>query len=124
MRASIASSAIRLDSVSPDWIVSTPGSHSVHSGRIDRRLHERFDLQTRLNDLSKKRAERGTLADRLLWVWLVRVWHDWQTALVMVKPETVIAWHRRGFRLFWTWKSNQTSIGFSCAPSGTVPVSR
>jgi hypothetical protein len=26
---------------------------------------------------------------------------------VIVKPETVIAWHRQGFRLFWTWKSRQ-----------------
>ena len=48
-----------------------------------------------------------TLADRLLWVWLFRVWHDWRTALVIVQPETVIAWHRRGFRLFWTWKSRR-----------------
>jgi len=29
---------------------------------------------------------------------------DWRAALVIVKPETVIAWHRKGFRLFWTWK--------------------
>ena len=45
-----------------------------------------------------------TAADRLLWAWLSRVWADWRSALVIVKPETVIAWHRKGFRLFWTWK--------------------
>jgi putative transposase len=45
-----------------------------------------------------------TLADRLLWAWLCRMWADWRSALVIVKPETVIAWHRKGFRLFWTWK--------------------
>jgi putative transposase len=28
----------------------------------------------------------------------------WRLALTIVKPETVIAWHRAGFRLFWTWK--------------------
>ncbi len=28
----------------------------------------------------------------------------WRSALIVVKPETVIAWHRKGFRLFWTWK--------------------
>jgi transposase InsO family protein len=33
------------------------------------------------------------------------VWTEWRGALVIVKPETVIAWHRQGFRLFWTWKS-------------------
>ena len=45
-----------------------------------------------------------TSADRLLWTWLCEVWSDWQSALVIVKPETVIGWHRKGFRLFWTWK--------------------
>ncbi len=43
-------------------------------------------------------------ADRLLWAWLSSVWADWRSALVIVQPATVIAWHRKGFRLFWTWK--------------------
>src|SRR5689334_12811049 len=43
-------------------------------------------------------------ADRLLWAWLSGVWVDWRTALVIIKPETVIGWHRKGFRLFWTWR--------------------
>jgi len=41
----------------------------------------------------------------VLWVWLSRLWGDWRSALLLVKPETVIAWHRKGFRLYWTWKS-------------------
>jgi len=45
-----------------------------------------------------------TSTDRLLWAWLCEVWIDWRSALVIVKPETIIAWHRKGFRLFWTWK--------------------
>jgi putative transposase len=45
-----------------------------------------------------------TSADRLLWTWLCEVWSDWRSALVIVRPETVIGWHRKGFRLFWTWK--------------------
>jgi putative transposase len=32
-------------------------------------------------------------------------WFDWRNALVVVKPETLIRWHRKGFRLFWRWKS-------------------
>src|SRR6516225_5483871 len=40
-----------------------------------------------------------TSADRLLWTWLCEVWCDWQSTLVIVKPETVIGWHRKGFRL-------------------------
>jgi hypothetical protein len=47
---------------------------------------------------------RLTAADRIFWAWLSQIWSDWRTALVIVKPETVIAWHRKGFRLFWTWK--------------------
>src|ERR1700682_2137843 len=43
--------------------------------------------------------------DRLLWVWLSRLWTNWRSALIIVKPETVIAWHRQGFRLYWKWKS-------------------
>jgi putative transposase len=44
-------------------------------------------------------------ADRTLWVWLSRFWPGWRSALLIVKPETIIAWHRKGFRLYWTWKS-------------------
>ena len=54
---------------------------------------------------SNGRRLRLTRFDRLLWAWLSQAWGDWRTVLVIVKPETVIAWHRRGFRLFWTWKS-------------------
>jgi putative transposase len=43
--------------------------------------------------------------DRVFWVWLSQLWNGWRSALVMVKPETIIAWHRKGFRLYWTWKS-------------------
>ena len=48
---------------------------------------------------------RLTRADRALWVWLSRIWPDWRTATLLVKPATVLAWHRQGFRLYWTWKS-------------------
>jgi hypothetical protein len=33
---------------------------------------------------------------------------DWRTSLVVVKPDTFIRWHRKGFRLFWRWKSKST----------------
>ena len=52
-----------------------------------------------------------TAADRLLWAWLSELWGDWRTALVIVKPETVIAWHRKSFRLFWTWKVRSGNPG-------------
>jgi len=43
----------------------------------------------------------------MLWAWLARAWRGWQSALHIVRPETVVAWHRRGFRLFCTWKSRR-----------------
>jgi len=43
--------------------------------------------------------------DRIFWVFLSRIWQDWKSALILVKPETVIKWHRQGFKLYWRWKS-------------------
>ncbi len=43
--------------------------------------------------------------DRVLWVWLSRVWAGWRSSLVIVQPATVLAWHRQGFQLYWRWKS-------------------
>ena len=43
--------------------------------------------------------------DRVFWVWLSRLWSGWRSYLMIVKPETVVRWHREGFRLYWRWKS-------------------
>jgi transposase InsO family protein len=43
--------------------------------------------------------------DKLLWLLVRRWWADWRGPLVIVRPETVIRWHRRGWRLLWRWKS-------------------
>src|SRR5437667_1499101 len=77
---------------------------SAHS-RAARQL-EILALRHQLQVLQGTRPRRQSLAttDRCVWVMLSRFWTGWRTALVIVKPETVIAWHRRGFRLWWTWK--------------------
>jgi len=49
--------------------------------------------------------------DRVLWVWLSRVWAGWRSSLVIVQPATVLAWHRRGFQLYWRWKSRPNPVG-------------
>jgi hypothetical protein len=54
-------------------------------------VHQRSNRDHRL---------RLSIADRLVWVWLSRLWTGWQSALVIVKPKTLIAWHRKGFRLY------------------------
>jgi len=48
---------------------------------------------------------RLTNADRGLWVLLSRRWASWSDALIIVKPATVIKWHRAGFRRYWAWRS-------------------
>ena len=48
---------------------------------------------------------RLTDADRLFWVVLSRIWSGWQDSLHIVQPETVLRWHRQGFRYYWRWKS-------------------
>ena len=58
-----------------------------------------------LQRVHQNRRLRLRSCDRLIWVWLSRVWSNWRSALRIVKPETVIAWHRQSFRLYWKWKS-------------------
>src|SRR5690242_10862706 len=52
----------------------------------------------------EKKAMRTTPADRFVFSKLAR-WFDWRSALMIVKPATLIGWHRNAFRLFWGWKS-------------------
>ncbi len=49
--------------------------------------------------------------DRLFWVTLSHLWRDWRSILVIVKPETVIKWHRQGFKCYWRWKSRSGRVG-------------
>ena len=75
-------------------------------------LHlEVLALRHQLQVLQRSRPRRLPLvqADRWLWVGLSCVWTAWRTSLVIVKPETVVSWHLRGFRVFWTWKSRRRS---------------
>jgi hypothetical protein len=52
---------------------------------------------TVLQRTQKRRRLVLSRIDRGLWVWLSRLWSDWRSALIMVKPETVLGWHRQGF---------------------------
>ena len=59
---------------------------------------------------------RFTTLDRVLWAWLSQRWQGWSAALHVVQPATVLAWHRRGFRLFWTMEES-TSHGSAWSAS-------
>ncbi len=50
---------------------------------------------------------RATDADRAFWVTLREQFDRWADALIVVKPSTVVRWHRQGFRYFWRWKSRK-----------------
>jgi putative transposase len=49
--------------------------------------------------------------DRFFWVILSKLWKDWREVLIIVKPETVVKWHRQGFQLYWRWKSRVRCVG-------------
>jgi putative transposase len=49
--------------------------------------------------------------DRVFWVWFSRLWPNWRSALILVRPETVIRWHHQGFKLYWRWKSSAGKPG-------------
>ncbi len=58
-----------------------------------------------------------TAADRFLWGWLSAVWEDWRLSAAIMKPATVIGWHRKGFGLFWTWKIRRGRPGRPAVPA-------
>ncbi len=54
--------------------------------------------------------------DRAFWVWLAKLWDGWKTPLILVRPETIIRWHRQGFKLYWRWKSRPKGMGRPSIP--------
>jgi hypothetical protein len=66
--------------------------------------------------------------ERVFWVALSRIWEGWRSPLVLVKPATVIAWHRRGFQRYWRHKSGKPGrpripaehIALATKPTGSL----
>ena len=83
-------------------------------------------LEHQLAVLRRQRPGRPQLSslDRLLWVLLYRIWPQVIDAMVLVKPATVVEWHRRGFRFYWRWRScgwrihNYAAIGICATGPG------
>jgi putative transposase len=88
-------------------------------------LHSRAALQAEILALrhqllvlqrsTQGRRLRLRAADRIFWVWLSRLWQGWRSAVRIMKPETIMSWNRKGFRLYWTWKSRSRK-GRPCEP--------
>jgi hypothetical protein len=68
---------------------------------------ENLVLRRQVLILSRKSPSRARLRnlDRLILVWLYRLFPSILNAITVVKPETVMRWHQRGFRAYWHWKS-------------------
>ena len=67
---------------------------------------------------SKRPRPRLGTVDKLFWVVLRKVWSGWKRSLILVTPETVVRWHRTGFRLYWRWISRRQKA------LGRKPISR
>ncbi len=77
-------------------------------GLVLENLALRHQLQVRNRGGKRPRLKDR---DRLLWVLLSRFWRDWRKPLLIVRPETVVGWHRAGFRKYWRWKSKRRRRG-------------
>jgi hypothetical protein len=83
-------------------------------------LRSRLDLEAEILALRHQlavlqrhapRRPRLRQVDRLLWVVLLRLWPNWRRAVRIVTPDTVVRWHRRGFALYWQWRSRPRRAG-------------
>lgn len=74
-------------------------------------LLENLALRQQLLALQRRKPKpRLARIDRLFWVAVRRLWPKWKQALVIVTPETIVRWHRTGFRLYWNWLSRHRVV--------------
>src|SRR5215469_4221230 len=68
---------------------------------------ELIALRHQVAVLNRQRPGRLRLCsiDRLVWMWLYRVWPRCLETMALVKRATVVQWHRQGFRRHWRWRS-------------------
>jgi transposase InsO family protein len=83
---------------------------SMRGSRVSRDAELLF-LRQQLLVLRRSAPARLRLrnTDRLIFVWLYRLFPSLLGAAVIFKPETLVRWHRGGFRLFWRWKSRRAA---------------
>jgi transposase InsO family protein len=68
---------------------------------------ENLALRQQLVILAGRRHPDIRPVDRVFWVLLRRLWSGWAETLAIVRPDTVVRWHRAGFRIYWNWLSRQ-----------------
>ena len=88
------------------WLVGLFRSHAAREAEMAYLRHQLLVLKRSAPARLKLRN-----ADRLIFVWLYRLFPSLLGAAVIFKPETVVRWHRSGFRLYWRWKSRRRGVG-------------
>jgi YD repeat-containing protein len=79
--------------------------HALFAKRADL-VAKNLALRQQLIVLHRKtKRPRLKTKDRVFWLWLARSWDGWRESLIVVKPATVVRWHRQGFKYYWAWKS-------------------
>src|SRR5580698_4944284 len=74
-------------------------------------LLENLALRQQLAVLARRHPQpKFSQSDRLFWIALRRLWPGWRKALVLVRPDTVVRWHRAGFKLYWKWLSRKHAV--------------
>jgi hypothetical protein len=93
----------------PYLIAALAAILSLFRSRVDIAL-EVLALRQQLAVLKRQRpCPPLTRLDRFFWTTLRRLWPRWSDVLVVVRPESVIGWHRAGFHLYWRWRSRPRS---------------
>ncbi len=84
-------------------------------------LLDNLALRQQLAVISRQqRRPRLQPTDRLFWSWLSRMWSGWQSALALVRPETVVRWQHTAWRHYWTWRSKHLRTpGRDCCHGGS-----
>ena len=83
------------------FLCSLRSAFKTRRGLALENLALRQQLAALQQSVKRPRLSEG---DRCFWVLLRRIWTDWDKVLVIVKPKTVVRWHRAGFRCYWAWK--------------------
>src|SRR5688572_2322953 len=92
-----------------EWLVLVVGTLAACGRGRRAPVLENLVLRQQLAVLTRPTRRRPRLrpGDRLFWLVVRRLWRDWRQHLVVVQPDTVVRWHRRGWRLLWWWRSGR-----------------
>src|ERR1700749_372853 len=93
-------------------------------------LLENLALRQQLFGLKQRHPRpKVSTSDKLFWVILRGLWPEWKRALILVQPETVVRWHRAGFKLYWTWlsrrrvRAGRKCVSIEVRPEDSIPFS-